>query len=90
MTKNDAGYERGSRAAYREMLRMALKGLGRDGPEWTAARWAVEREEVVAVMRRVCDAYGDNDWPDDLHLGDVIDKHLEPHLRVDSGAIRSK
>jgi hypothetical protein len=26
------------------------------------------------------DRHGDNDWPDDLHLADVIDKHLARHL----------
>lgn len=25
--------------------------------------------------------FGDNEWPDNLHLADVIDKHLDRYLR---------
>ena len=35
-----------------------------------------ERQEVVAILRRLCAEPGDNDWPDNLHLSDVIEKHL--------------
>ena len=42
-----------------------------------------ERASVIALLRRVCEVHGDNDWPDDLHLGDVIEKHLARHLGVE-------
>lgn len=35
-----------------------------------------ERADVVAKLREFCGERGDNDWPDNLHLGDVIEKHL--------------
>lgn len=43
-----------------------------------------ERAETVAALRRVCDEFGDNDWPDELHLGDVVEKHLRRHLHSDA------
>jgi hypothetical protein len=39
-----------------------------------------EREQAVASLRDICRQFGDNDWPDDLHLADVLDKHLGRHL----------
>lgn len=49
-------------------------------PRRTARHYKAERDEAVKVLRRVCAVSGDNNWPDDLHLADVIDKHLEWHL----------
>jgi len=37
-------------------------------------------EETRAALRRVCEEHGDNDWRDDLHLADVVEKHLGRHL----------
>lgn len=37
--------------------------------------WA-ERVAAVAMLRLECAEYGDNDWPDTLHLADIIEKHL--------------
>jgi len=39
-------------------------------------RWIDERDSVVKLLRTVCAEHGDNDWPDNLHLYDVIEKHL--------------
>lgn len=36
------------------------------------------------MLRQVCDEFGDNDWPDNLHLADVIEKHLWDELRAES------
>jgi hypothetical protein len=44
------------------------------------ARLTLERQETVARLRSICAEYGDNDWKDDLHLADVIDKHLANNL----------
>ncbi|HXJ61945.1 MAG TPA: hypothetical protein VNU68_35345 [Verrucomicrobiae bacterium] len=70
------GYLAGQRRVYLEMLATALRGLGRDAPEWQLGRLISEREEAVATCRRICVEHGDNDWPDDLHLSDIIEKHV--------------
>jgi len=71
-------YELGGKSAWRQMLALALRNLGIDAPD--GARLAMERAETVAMLRRVCSRHGDNEWPDDLHLSDVIEKHLGRHL----------
>jgi predicted secreted protein len=40
----------------------------------------IEREEAINTLRDLCREHGDNDWSDDLHLADIIDKHLGRHL----------
>jgi hypothetical protein len=88
-------FERGSRAVYRELLGVALRGLGvADAPNdpFAAQRriGALESEDADAraQLRILCKDFGDNDWEDDDHLGDVIDKHLGKHLhRKESKAI---
>jgi hypothetical protein len=60
--------------------------------EWLGGRspWTAEPEapyrspteaqrilfEIERALRAWCGEVGDNDWPDDLHPYDVIDKHL--------------
>ncbi len=39
-----------------------------------------ERNQAVVILREVCGEYGDNDWPDELYLPDVIEKHLFRNL----------
>lgn len=39
-----------------------------------------EREQTISALRNICSTYGDNDWDDDLHLADVIAKHLHRNL----------
>jgi hypothetical protein len=48
-----------------------------------ARRWEKRAEELEAhqdgirkTLRIECGELGDNGWPDELHLGDVIEKHL--------------
>lgn len=48
--------------------------------ETRVAQLELERLEIVAKLREVCAEHGDNDWPEDLHLGDVLEKHLARHL----------
>jgi len=71
-------YMRGRRAAYREQLSNAIRELG--NPEQLEAEWRIERADVIACLRSACDNHGDNDWRDELHLGDVIQKHLIDYL----------
>ena len=35
-----------------------------------------ERKLAVAALRDFCKKFGDNDWPDDLPLADVINYHV--------------
>lgn len=80
MVADETSYVEGARAVWRQILQQAMRELGRDAPEWNVARLLAEREEAVSKLRQVCAAHGDNDWPEELHLGDVIEKHLWRHL----------
>jgi hypothetical protein len=69
-------YERGFQAANDMMLHHLLRHAGTGDAE----TWRLERNAAVAMLRQVCDEHGDNDWPDNLHLADVIEKHLWRNL----------
>lgn len=77
---DERSYDLGRRTAWLRMLDLCLRQLGVDDPEAGRARWVAERQDAVATLRRICAEHGDNDWPDDLHLADVIEKHLWSHL----------
>ena len=75
-------YERGHRAAWRQVLTDALRNLTGDSDmEVRIAQWTAERSAVVASLRMLCDEYGDNDWKDNANLCDVLEKHLGAHLQ---------
>lgn len=69
-------YEQGERVAYRAILRETLRGLAGLGVPVKGEAALQERMDVVALLRRLCAEFGDNDWSDSLHLSDVIEKHL--------------
>jgi hypothetical protein len=71
---------RGHRAALTSILSDCLTGLGYQDTEATRAKWIIEREQTIAKLREVCGDHGDNEWSEELHLADVIDKHLARHL----------
>lgn len=75
----ERAYIEGGRAAWRSMLSRCLSELGY-GDETRQAAAVAQLEEARAALRRVCEDHGDNDWPDELHLADVIEKHLARHL----------
>lgn len=77
----ETAYEQGSRMAWASMLNECLRHLGYDSPAAMRTRWIAERELAIHQLRSLCAEFGDNDWPDNLNLGDVIDKHLGDHLR---------
>lgn len=79
MRDYDIGWEAGRKSALREVLRVIWPALNDD--EKDVAGLQEERAETVMQLRELCAEFGDNDWPDELHLGDVIDKHLGRHLR---------
>ena len=66
------------RNARLEALRSVVHYLREDALD--VERVLLHLEQTRATLRRVCAEYGDNDWSDDLHLSDVIEKHLERHL----------
>jgi hypothetical protein len=79
--KSEASHIAGSRAAWFTMLKLCLVHLGIESLDSRrAANLTVEREEACAALRRVCAGHGDLDWDESLHLADVIEKHLAPHL----------
>ncbi len=78
--EKEHAYLAGARLAHLGYLQKALLGLGRDGPEWNEKKWIMEREDAIITLRILCADFGDNDWPDNLHLTDIIQKHLEPYL----------
>jgi hypothetical protein len=75
----ELGYIEGRRRTAINLMYYALKeqaGLGIEPCEATAVRLIAERQEALATLRNLCSMYGDNDWDDDLHLSDIIEKHL--------------
>jgi hypothetical protein len=88
--KEETAYRDGQRSVLRRQLAAILRELGYDGPEQTEHGWIEEREAAVAKLRSVCSEHGDNEWPDELHLADVIDKHLARHLEQQSGKTPSR
>ncbi len=73
-------YIQGKRMAWAAMLDECIKNLGYDSDESKRAGWIVEREQAIIALRRLCAEHGDNDWPDNLDLADILEKHLEAHL----------
>ena len=69
-------YMRGYAAAQLSMLNVCMRGLGVDDPVARAAAYLEERMAVIQYLRSECAEYGDNDWPDDLYISDIIEKHL--------------
>ena len=68
----EEAYEQGSRAAWFNVLRTALRHLGDGAPD--AARLIAEREEAVLALRAHAP---EMDLPDDLHLADAIRRILK-------------
>jgi hypothetical protein len=69
-------YIRGSRQVWVQLLEQCCRELGLKSDEASKASWISERERTVAILRQICGIWGDNHWPDNLHLADVVEKHL--------------
>lgn len=80
LEEREEGYESGSRMAWRQMLQTCCRQLGYDDTEAAKASWIAEREEAISALRNVCTAHGDNRWENNLHLADIIEKHLHRNL----------
>lgn len=79
-TPEELAYQAGSRRAWLAILGEALRGLGYKQSELDAERLALERSEAIAKLREICAAHGDNDWPESLHLADILERHLADYL----------
>lgn len=77
---SEADYEEGRRQVWRQLLQECLKNLDLSEAQLEGLRWLQEREAALVELRAVCGDFGDNDWPNDLHLADVISGHLTSHL----------
>ena len=69
-------YELGRRGALLKVIQDCFNALRVDDPARGQAAWVLERQELILHLRRLCAIYGDNDWTEDDHLGDVLDRHL--------------
>ncbi len=78
---NENSYEQGLRTAQTKMLAACCRSLGYDDPETSKASWILEREGFISALRSACEDYGDKNWDNNLHLVDVIEKHLMRHLQ---------
>lgn len=72
--------QRGRRRAYLEILRVCQQDLDVRDPAVQLRKLMEEREQAISSLREICGLIGDNDWPDDLHLYDILEKHLAVHL----------
>ena len=81
----ERAYVRGERIAYARILAQCARELDADDPLRKATRLIQEHEEVIAMLREMCAEWGDNDWPDDLWLPDIIEKHLWRNLEARNG-----
>jgi hypothetical protein len=80
LTEREKAYLEGQRNVWLNILFTSCDKLGVDDPavQWHA--WVAERTEVVRLLRQICADYGDNDWPDNLYLPDVLEKHLHRYI----------
>ena len=82
--RDERMWMQGQRSALLGVVRDSLATLGVLGHEdFTAEKLMLERAAVIDILRRLCDEFGDNQWNESDHLGDVIDKHLARYLYED-------
>lgn len=80
MNRYERVYQDGKRQVLIGMALHFLRELDEQSTVVVKLRWIAERLEVVTALRRICERYGDNEWDENLHLVDVVEKHLENHL----------
>lgn len=81
--QREENYENGKRAVYLEVIRHCYREM-MQGEEILPESYVIERTEAVQTLRHLCEEFGNNNWPDNLNLSDVIEKHLGRHLHQSS------
>jgi len=76
----ELGYIEGHRRTASNLLLHAMGELSGFLEVPNEANLLAERTETIATLRRLLHDLGDDDWPDNLHLSDIIEKHLVPAL----------
>jgi hypothetical protein len=51
-----------------------------ENPNALIAQLTSERLGAIQALRKTCEYFGDNDWEPNLHLADIIEKHLYRYL----------
>jgi len=74
---DEQSYINGQQIAYLKILELCQRELNLQ----TKEQFATERADTILLLRKLCEEYGDNDWPDNLHLSDIIEKHLIYYIR---------
>lgn len=75
----DEAYTAGRKAEARHILQMLLPDIESEAVR-TALILRDERERAIVALRDLCMYVGDSDWPDELDLADIIDKHITKHV----------
>lgn len=75
----ESAYERGQQAAYRRIISECSRELPED--ERNLAHMAEERAQARRLLKELARELGiPDDWPDNLHLADVIEKRIMRQL----------
>ena len=86
----DLAYVRGRQAAFLEIFRTVAMELDflKDDEQIKSklSHLLQERHFAIGALREVCGRHGDNDWPDNLYLPDIIEKHLGRQLDAEKDA----
>lgn len=77
--KEVLAYNRGKKSVWLAILKIAQMecGMNTADPFFQLGVLITERNEAISALREVCRIYGDNDWPDELYLSDIINKHIK-------------
>jgi hypothetical protein len=74
--QEEQAYLQGEKMAWSMMAQQCIRNLQCDSEIKTTLGYLRERNEAINRLRELCQDFGDNDWEDDLHLADIIEKHL--------------
>jgi hypothetical protein len=78
--RHESSFSQGKQMMARHVFSSIVSELP-DG-EKELARAQLELMGVRSQLRLLCRYFGDNEWDDNLYLGDVIEKHLGKHLHA--------
>lgn len=77
--KSDA-FTDGQRSVWRSLVQQGLCHL--EGNEKTRTELLAERADAIRELKSLCEELGlPIEWEDDLHMADIIEKHIYRPLR---------